>query len=134
MAFAPEPDCDGVGLGTTEGEIPEPEVGNTFEVGTGGCDAGDVAASLDGGERGGRDGDAVEGPADGVVGTGMGAPLVDPGPDGTTGDGAIDGPLVGTPWEGLEAGRVPEGPGAGDPVGIPVDPGEIGTGDTGDDA
>lgn len=85
MAFAPEPDGDGVALGTAEGDNPEPEGVNTFEVGTGGCDAGDVPASLDGGDRGGRDGDAVDGPGDGI----MGSPLVDPGPaeDSTAGLG-----------------------------------------------
>lgn len=98
MGLAPEPDGDGVALGTTEGENPEPDGGSTFEVGTGGCDAGDVPASLDGGERGGRDGDAVEGPADGV-----GAPLVDPAPEGTTGGEILGGPLAEETPGGIDA-------------------------------
>lgn len=57
---APDPDGDGLGLGTIEAEAPDPEGGSAFDVGMTGCDASDVPASLDGGERGGRDSEAVE--------------------------------------------------------------------------
>lgn len=95
-----------------------------------GCDAGDVPDSPAGGERGGRDGDAVGGPAEGVVGSGRGSPLVDPGPDGTTGGEILGNPLaedspggfcaedsaLGGPLVGLNGGGEPEVGKGGIPV------------------
>lgn len=59
IGFAPEPDGDGVALGTPE--TGDPEGGNTFEVGL-------VPDSPGDGGRGGSDGDAVGGPGEGPVG------------------------------------------------------------------
>lgn len=86
IGFAPEPDGDGVALGTPETGDPDPEGGNTFEVGL-------VPDSPGDGGRGGSDGDAVGGPGEGAVGCGMGSPLVGPGPGGATDGGRLGKPL-----------------------------------------
>lgn len=130
VGLAPEPDGDGVAVGTPEARDPDSEGGKAFEVGMTGCDEGGAPDPLAGGESGGRDGDPVGRPAEGVVGSGMGSPLVDPGPDGTTGGEILGNPLaedppggfgtddsaLGGPLVGLNGGGEPEVGKGGTPV------------------